>query len=681
MTTQRFIDRQWILKWLLLPFVLVIYWLSPDSHRQGAMVYWWALCYLVYLILLEIISKANNPLYSKPSLQMVRIQAMILFGTTLVILTDGAESRFWFVYLWSLFSAAFHFSRRVTIGAFVESSILYFLASIIAAGTLPSVNVISLVTSLVILLLLTIVFRYLVEIVNEYRSLERQVEYTRVLQEIHQDIDTALDLQDILNRVLERAVKLVNAREGSLMLVQGKELLFSARVGHPLEDNIKKRKFQIGEGIAGKVAETGQPYLCHDTQLDKNFAPILGGTPIRSIASVPIISHNTVLGVINVDSEQVYRFSVSDIQLLATLADQVASTIERAELWDSLRKIGQSTLAGSENLYQEIVDTVNRFTNCPVAIWQIDQADKTQARIRAHIGLRPEYARKRLLKLEGSLVHQAMQTGQEIPIEDIEQSDRVSSASKEEALVQNWKSMLVVPLMATAERAVGALSVYSLTKRTFAPWQVNLIKMLASQAGIAVQNSERLDMIQRLNEIGQSLTTLQGSPQVLKETLERITITAMSALGADLIDLYQYIADQGAFIVPPVRLGERRFPDLVPKEIYRDDVVFKIVQTGANLYVPDAQSHAVLADDREIVHENRDRPRFVIREEILSSAAVIIRVNSEILGVLFASYRQRQDFERQPELKKQLEAFANFAGAAIQNARLLEQEQTLRKQA
>jgi GAF domain-containing protein len=514
--------------------------------------------------------------------------------------------------------------------------------------------------------------------VDEQRISSPQSRYADVLQQARQDMDDALDLQDVLDKTLRRAVESVGARDGTLMLVnEDGKLCFRARFGRSLPEGKVQRSFGSGEGVAGWVLESGAPYICSDTGTDSRFLPIISGVHIGSLVSVPIISHGTVLGVLNVDSADPDSFSEADAGLLLTLASQTAGAIERAELLQSLREISNRTVGGVKDLYDYVVGTVHRFTGCPVALWRVDLKNRDRAMIRAHKGLREEYARRRRLNLEGSLVGMVLQQGQVVQVADVQQDERVSAVSRREARGQRWKSMLIVPLLAGSRRAEGALSIYSLVDRPFTPWVKDLLLTFAGQAGVTIQNAERLHTIQRLNEVGQVLAAMQDAPEVLERTLERIARAAIEVLGADTVDLYQYQADKDHFDLPPVRIGERRFPEIVPTKVLPDDVVARIARTGIRIYTSNARKDPVLAAEWERSREGLPAERFVVRERIVSSAAVAMQVGGEVVGVLFVSYRLQRDIDADPEFRRLIDSFADFGAVAIRNARLLQQKQTL----
>ena len=299
--------------WFLLLFVGAVYVLSLELRQNEFGMLLWLSAYFLYLVSLELISRTKANLYETTAFRMARIQIMLFFGSVLLYLTGGAESYFWFFYLWPLFATAFYFSWIVTWVVYGEAVVFAFLTSLLRAEVLTSSNIAQLLSNLAILLLLAAVLRVLVESVRRYQVMERKLRYSDVLQQIQQDVDTAVDLQEVLDRILQRAVELVGARDGTLMLLdENNELHFLTRYGASLPEDKAERTFKLGEGVAGWVAENGKPYICRNTNKDTLFAAVISGYPILSLVTVPIISHGRVLGVINVDSDKLNRFSAVD---------------------------------------------------------------------------------------------------------------------------------------------------------------------------------------------------------------------------------------------------------------------------------------------------------------------------------------------------------------------------------
>lgn len=101
-----------------------------------------------------------------------------------------------------------------------------------------------------------------------------------------------------------------------------------------LTERIKRDKIALGEGIIGQVAESGEAVLIKDAALDPRMPKI--ETPvvaIRTIMVAPLIAHGRTLGVLAVVNKRgVGAFQQHDLDLLVSLADQAASTVELVRL-------------------------------------------------------------------------------------------------------------------------------------------------------------------------------------------------------------------------------------------------------------------------------------------------------------------------------------------------------------
>src|SRR5690606_18813208 len=90
-------------------------------------------------------------------------------------------------------------------------------------------------------------------------------------------------------------------------------------------------RFRIGrEGIIGWVAASGRAYLANDVREDILYVADKLMTSTRSEMAVPIRVGDRILGVLDVNSEQVYAFSRQDLHVMQSLADQLALGLENA---------------------------------------------------------------------------------------------------------------------------------------------------------------------------------------------------------------------------------------------------------------------------------------------------------------------------------------------------------------
>ncbi len=101
-----------------------------------------------------------------------------------------------------------------------------------------------------------------------------------------------------------------------------------------LTERIKREKISMGEGIIGEVAQSGEAVLIKDAALDprvpKMHSPVVA---VRTIMVAPLVAHGRTLGVLAVVNKRgVGAFKQEDLDLLVTLADQAASTVELVRL-------------------------------------------------------------------------------------------------------------------------------------------------------------------------------------------------------------------------------------------------------------------------------------------------------------------------------------------------------------
>ena len=159
----------------------------------------------------------------------------------------------------------------------------------------------------------------------------------------------------------------------------------------------------------------------------------------------------------------------------------------------------------------------------------------------------------------------------------------------------------------------------------------------------------------------------------LNHLLQKIADGARYVLGADLVDLYQYQQSLDTYPLP-ITFSGKRYKPFIRSKIPKDDYVSRIIESRRSKYVVNVLGEPSLSRP---FNDRPDKPalRFVVREEILSMAAVPVRADNEIVGVLFVSYRTGQEFSK--DQRELIEQFASQAGLAIRNARLMLRRQAL----
>ena len=149
------------------------------------------------------------------------------------------------------------------------------------------------------------------------------------------------DLDSILGIGLDNVLSIMNGTVGGIMLLDELTQALSYRVYHGLSDKYaEEMRLKLGEGIAGKVAQSGRSVLLEDISSEPDAARIdlISSEGLRAFISVPLRAKDNVLGVMNVASYVPHRFTKEDVHLLHSIGDQLGTAIEQATLNERLRK-------------------------------------------------------------------------------------------------------------------------------------------------------------------------------------------------------------------------------------------------------------------------------------------------------------------------------------------------------
>src|SRR5690349_8759176 len=167
----------------------------------------------------------------------------------------------------------------------------------------------------------------------------------RMLLDITKKISRSLDLQEVLNLVMDTLDSLIPYDAAGIFVLQcdDPELLpegeepctFKAEAvrGYDI-DELSDLHLKLGEGFIGSVAVSGKPIISHDVREDPVYVNARDRT--RSEMVAPIISNDEVIGVFDLESDELNAYSDDDLQVLTLLASQVAIIIEKVMLHEQL---------------------------------------------------------------------------------------------------------------------------------------------------------------------------------------------------------------------------------------------------------------------------------------------------------------------------------------------------------
>lgn len=149
------------------------------------------------------------------------------------------------------------------------------------------------------------------------------------------------DLDAVLKVALDNVLKIMKGTIGGILLVDERTQRLSYHIHQGLSDSyVENMHLGLGEGIAGRVAQSGKAILLEDISADSRVAhpDLVNAEGLKAFICVPIRAKDDVLGVINVASRRAHRFSRHDLHLLHSIGDQLGVAIQQARLYERLRK-------------------------------------------------------------------------------------------------------------------------------------------------------------------------------------------------------------------------------------------------------------------------------------------------------------------------------------------------------
>jgi phosphoserine phosphatase RsbU/P len=169
-----------------------------------------------------------------------------------------------------------------------------------------------------------------------YRETRRIAGLLATLYEIGKETASILDLDELLQRVVEIVKRVIDYDMFAILLVDEdrQELVLRKWVNFGAAK--EKQRLPISEGLTGAAVRSKQPILVADVRQDPRYVSLI--PEARSELVVPLVLQDRVVGVFDLESPVVNRFTEEHVKVLTPLASQVAIAIENAGLYAALRK-------------------------------------------------------------------------------------------------------------------------------------------------------------------------------------------------------------------------------------------------------------------------------------------------------------------------------------------------------
>jgi diguanylate cyclase (GGDEF)-like protein len=316
----------------------------------------------------------------------------------------------------------------------------------------------------------------------------RSVAHMKMLQSLGGKLNRLNDVKQIGNVIATELRALIDYHNCRVSLVEGDDVIPIAFVGQFTSETREPMEIlacKVGEGITGRVAQTGESLLISDAA-NCEFARILPGTDSidESQVVVPLTFGTRVIGVIVISKLGLNQFDEDDVRLLEVLAGHAAVALENASLYESARREAEratallefsrqlSSAEGMDAVVDRIVALSARTLGSPRAsVWCQDTVGG-EVRLRATYGY-SELDRERLARME--LPHEL---------------------AEEPFVVADEFEAAIAPLTLDGGR-LGCIAVAPPESGELTERQLRLLAGIAHQSTLALTNAGNFDTLER----------------------------------------------------------------------------------------------------------------------------------------------------------------------------------------
>lgn len=431
-----------------------------------------------------------------------------------------------------------------------------------------------------------------------FHKSEERARQLAVLNEVTTSVTSSLELRTVLNTIMQKAVEILDAEAGSLLLSDesARELVFEVILG-PAADELSGARLPMGAGIVGAVAETGVPQIVNNAQKDTRWLRDVGQTErfvTQALLTVPMIARQKVIGVIQVLNRQDGRpFDEDDQTLLQAFANNAAVAVENAQLFSrtdlalASRVEELSTLQDIDRELNTSLD-FNRVMSLTLdwglrvagaeagSIGLIDR-EQNELLVLASKGYAGQHQPDdgKTLPLDRGLAGKAIRTGNPMMLEE-----GMAQAENAPASPQT-RSQISVPIRRASE-VVGVLNLESPRPNAFNIVEFDSAIRLAEHAAVAISNARLYEEVKRANEaksefvsivsheLKTPMTSIKGYTDLLIKGAGgslndlqqqflgtvRSNVDRMSTLVGDLLEISRIETGRLKLDIKPVSIGE-----------------------------------------------------------------------------------------------------------------------------
>lgn len=500
-----------------------------------------------------------------------------------------------------------------------------------------------------------------------------------LVREVSAQIANAISVTELADRVTELIQKTFHYYYVAIFTLRSHSTSMRFRSSAmPKSSQTGRRKkkvaldVEIGQGLIGQAAAQGERILVTDVQKDTRYRFIDALPETRSEVVIPLKIEGRVLGVLDVQSDQLNVFHPNDLLVLEALADTIARAVEGARLYSDLRKranqltliaeVSKSVSASLDlhTLMENVASLIHDRFGYPHAYLFTVHPNRRLIAYVAGSGERKEGLSGFSLPLdaEKGIVSWVAREGQSILARDVKKDGRYLPSPLPP---EDTRSELCVPLLYDGE-VVGILDIQSDKVNAFSSEDLITFEAVADNIAVAIHNADLYRSEQWRRQVGESLHEVAGlvsADASVDDVLESILDELDRNLPVDISAVW--LMDEDDLYLAACHNCDE---DLLEKTLYD---------------TPDAYQALLIAmySEEPLIRKPSD-PIWSTGlaagfNKEYSSLAVPLRIGEKPLGVITISHHTPGRYGH--ESKTMATTFASYAAIAIENARLYDNAQ------
>lgn len=480
------------------------------------------------------------------------------------------------------------------------------------------------------------------------------------------------EIQKMLAQALDRVLKVVRIPAGALILRGGEEHGPISIVATGMRESFAGdvQTSGLDDYAINLVARMGGLVVLRDLGRDANWVALekeeafqkirqmLLEQSLRTVVGISLQAKDRVFGVLLLASPDNRSFTPAELRLLLALGHQIGMAVEnsylvqqtsrRSEELHLLNEIGRalSSTLELDALFERIYAEMRKLFDVTSLFIAFYDTKPQQVRFEIEVveGVRIP---KRVRAAGNHMVEYVVNTGQPLLIRDrfAEEARRIGFDPKGEA-----GSVCAVPLI-LYDRAIGVIGVHSMRERAFDEGHVELLRVLASEAAVAIENARLFSQEQKksrqltlINNISNhAITTLNPEEMLAKIATEIETAVSYDHIGIAILD---YSSKE---LIVEAEAGTRR------------EALGRHVGLGEGLIGQVARTSQTV-----VVQEmNASSPKAILPGTV-SAAGLPVSYGEQLLGVMYVESSEKCEFS-EDEIRL-LRTLADLFAGALHNA-------------